>query len=250
MVLAQIEIADKIFTVNLKKGVDISLSFGPGGNNPNAFGIPFPEIAPIKVGDFVGSVAAGSGANCDIIRFCAHGNTTHTECIGHITKAHEFVGDLVTELFLLADVISVTLTESNGVNLITPQDLGVLPTTPAKAVVIRTTPNLEEKKSRNWSNNNPPFFSTEAMQMLVSHGYEHLLTDLPSVDAEEDGGALAAHHVWWQYPANPRMSASITELIYVPDSLVDGMYLLNLVFPRVQSDASPSRPVLFELNAK
>jgi hypothetical protein len=53
--------------------------------------------------------------------------------------------------------------------------------------------------------------------------------------------------VWWQYPANPRMHASITELIVVPENTQDGLYLLNLQFAPIESDASPSRPVIYPL---
>lgn len=238
------------YETDISQGMDISLSFGPTGDNPNAFGIPFADIQPIKVGDFVGSVAEGSGANCDIIRFCAHGNTTHTECMGHITREHEFVGDCIKAHFILADLVSVELREMDSDMVLNAAALNHLPDTGASAVVLRSLPNLTDKKNRNWSGTRPPFFTVEAMQTLVDHGYEHLLTDLPSVDAEEDDGALQAHHVWWQYPLNPRKSASITELIYVPDEIEDGLYLLNLQFSKIQSDASPSKPILFRLNQK
>jgi hypothetical protein len=87
------------------------------------------------------------------------------------------------------------------------------------------------------------------MALLVEKGYSHLLTDLPSVDPEVDGGALTAHHVWWNVPAAPRTQASITELIFVPNHVADGLYLLNLQFPKIMSDAAPSRPQLYSLHA-
>jgi arylformamidase len=37
---------------------------------------------------------------------------------------------------------------------------------------------------------------------LRSIGVRHLLVDLPSVDREEDGGVLAAHHAFWDFPAS------------------------------------------------
>jgi hypothetical protein len=58
---------------------------------------------------------------------------------------------------------------------------------------------------------------------------------------------MAAHKAWWQYPEQPRLLASITELIYVPDHLNDGFYLLNLQVAPIVDDAAPSRPVLYAL---
>jgi len=82
---------------------------------------------------------------------------------------------------------------------------------------------------------------------MASVGIEHLLLDLPSVDRESDGGALAAHRAFWRYPDAPRMEATITEFIYVPDAVVDGLYYLNLQVAPFENDASPSRPVLYPI---
>jgi hypothetical protein len=62
-----------------------------------------------------------------------------------------------------------------------------------------------------------------------------------------DGGKLTAHHGYWNYPAQPRMNATITELIYVPEKVKDGNYLLNLMITSFENDASPSKPVLYAL---
>jgi kynurenine formamidase len=114
------------------------------------------------------------------------------------------------------------------------------------AIIIRTN-NISNIRGKNWSGTNPCYFEPAAIQLLVDAGYQHILTDLPSIDREEDAGALASHHEWWQYPAKPRMHASITELIVVPESVTDGLYLLNLQFAPIESDASPSRPVIYPL---
>ena len=242
-----LELGGKRYQADLGFSVDLSLGLGPGADNPSAFGIPDAEIQPIRVGDFVGSVAAGSGANCDVIQFCAHGNITHTECFGHISKNHESVADCIQLDLLTVDVITVPLAENGVERYIHSGVFDKLPHTGAAAVIVRTLPNTEDKKQMVWSGNNPPYFSVGAMQKLVEHGYTHLLTDLPSVDPESDGGALSAHHVWWQYPHNTRKSASITELIFVPETVVDGLYLLNLQFPKIHSDAAPSRAKIYPL---
>jgi hypothetical protein len=85
------------------------------------------------------------------------------------------------------------------------------------------------------------------MQLIVDAGVQHLLIDLPSVDREEDGGALAAHHLFWNVPAAPNFQKTITELIYVPNEISDGDYILNLQVSNFANDAAPSRPMLFDL---
>ena len=56
----------------------------------------------------------------------------------------------------------------------------------------------------------------------------HLLIDLPSLDKEKDGGELSAHKSFWGFPNKKRHGCTITELIYVPNNILDDIYLLNL----------------------
>jgi hypothetical protein len=43
------------------------------------------------------------------------------------------------------------------------------------------------------------------------------------------------------------MDCTITELIFVPNTAMDGLYLLNLQVAAFENDAAPSRPVIFAL---
>jgi kynurenine formamidase len=112
------------------------------------------------------------------------------------------------------------------------------------AIIVRTLPNQPSKKSRNWSNSNPAYFEAAAASWLAEKGVDHWLIDLPSVDRESDGGALAAHHAYWNYPDNPRRDSTITEFVYAPDTLEDGRHLLNLQTAPFDLDATPSRPII------
>jgi hypothetical protein len=90
------------------------------------------------------------------------------------------------------------------------------------------------------------------MEYIVSLGVTHLLVDIPSVDRLFDDGNLTAHNIFWdtklkKYNQSTK-SKTITEMIYVPDSISDGSYLLNLQIPAFLSDAAPSRPILYALN--
>ena len=115
------------------------------------------------------------------------------------------------------------------------------------ALIIRTKPNDHSKTNRQYSGTNFPYLTLGAMQRIVDAGVQHLLIDLPSVDREEDGGALAAHHLFWNVPAEPNFQKTITELIYVPNEISDGDYILNLQVSNFANDAAPSRPMLFDL---
>ncbi len=242
-----IEIEGKWFEADLTNPLSLSLGFGPQAENPNAFFINPAVVEPIRVGDFVGSVALGSGANCEVITYCAHGNGTHTECVGHITPERIHLPEVMTHYHFSAQVITVELEQENGDWVINESSLKHIQWVKTEAIVIRTSPNDVAKKSQIWSGNNPPYFTTGAMQSLVDQGFQHLLTDFPSVDPEEDAGALAAHRIWWDYPQNPRKNATITELIFVSNDIPDGLYLLNIQVPKIHSDAVPSQPVLYGL---
>ena len=69
-----------------------------------------------------------------------------------------------------------------------------------------------------------------------------------------DAGKLSNHRVFWNveqgsFDANERtrINSTITELIYVPNEIEDGEYLLNLQIAPFAADASPSRPILFRV---
>jgi hypothetical protein len=72
------------------------------------------------------------------------------------------------------------------------------------------------------------------------------LVDIPSVDKEIDGGALAFHHAFWNVPEQPITNRTITELIYVPNEVEDGHYILELQLSNFDNDAAPSRPLLYK----
>ena len=63
----------------------------------------------------------------------------------------------------------------------------------------------------------------------------------------KDEGKLLAHKAFWQYPESTRFDATITEMIYVPNHVIDGTYLLNIQIAPFVNDASPSKPVLYKI---
>jgi len=206
-------------------------------------------MAPVRAGDFVGSVKAGGVVNYYQVQLNPHGNGTHTECVGHLAPEHFSLQDSLRRFHFMARLYTVYPTQMpDGDRVITREQLeDCLPDFGVEALILRTMPNSEDKCRRHYSGTNPPYLSADATAWMAERGILHLLIDLPSVDREEDGGKLAAHKAFWQYPARPRMDATITELIFVNNMITDGLYLLNLQICSLSLDASPSKPVIYAL---
>ena len=263
------------FIVDLSKPIDISIPLSNTNENPIAWYLDKPIIEPVKNGDWIGKVSEGnSSTNFNNIFFNPHGHGTHTECLGHITREFYSINDCLKQFFFLATLISVE-PENIGEDLVITKKniLTALDGTKKKnisfldfarndklneskteALIIRTLPNKAVKLSKKYSNTNPPYLSEEAAIYIREIGIKHLLIDLPSVDKEYDEGKLLAHKAFWNIKNvsvlndDARMDCTITELIFVDDKIIDGNYLLNIQIASFVNDASPSKPVLYEIS--
>ena len=245
---ATIEIKHKTIIVDLSKPLDISIPLRASEENPLAWYQNKPAIEPVKMGDWTGKVSEGASVNFNNVFFNPHAHGTHTECFGHISKEFHSVNETLKTFFFLAEVISVQPEKVGEDEVISEESIAkALNGNTPEAVIIRTLPNTSEKKSKHWSDTNWPFLHEKAALFLREMGVKHLLTDLPSVDKEKDEGQLLAHRAFWNYPQNPRKDCTITELIYVPNAINDGSYLLNLQIASFHNDASPSKPVLYKI---
>jgi arylformamidase len=231
------------FTIDLNKPLDISIPLRSGESNPNAFGIQHPLFEPFKAGPFIGSTQLGGSVNCENLFINAHGNGTHTECVGHISKEKITINQSLRKFYSIAQLISVSPEE----NIITEKSVEPLLDKRAESLVIRSLPNTNDKLSKIYSGSNPTYLEPTLCKYLKENHIQHLVIDLPSVDPEEDGGALSAHHAFWNYPDAPRLEATITEMAFIAEDIPDGLYLLNLQIASFESDASPSKPVLYRL---
>ncbi|MBC7775477.1 MAG: cyclase family protein [Phycisphaerae bacterium] len=243
--------AGRTFSTDLSKPIDLSIPLRNGAENPNCFWAPMPEFSPVRAGDFVGSTVEGGVVNFFNIRLNPHGNGTHTECVGHIARERFVLRECLLEAHFLAKIVSLypRRTEEGDRVIFQDQLKEIFSENEAEALIIRTLPNDDLKLRQNYSGSNPPYLHHEAAEFLVKSGVQHLLLDLPSVDRGEDGGKLMAHRAFWQYPHDTRTHATITEMIFVPNSVRDGLYLLNLQTTSLDLDASPSKPVVFALTA-
>lgn len=251
--LGHIEYKERQYTIDFSKPLDISIPLREGFENVNCFYAPLVEIMPVKAGDFIGDTTKGGVVNFKNVRLNPHGNGTHTECVGHISTEPFILDQCMKQYFFKAHLLSVYPTKiENGDRVITLNTLraflgDVSEKELGNAFIIRTLPNDGHKLDMQHSGTNPPYIDHLAMKYLVDLGIEHFLIDLPSVDREQDEGKLLAHKAFWQYPYDTREHCTITELIYVPDHIKDGDYFLNVQITSLQMDASPSKPVLFEI---
>ncbi len=245
---ATIQFNDNDYQIDLAQPLDISIPITGKNDTVNAWYVGPPKIQPHSNGDFIGSIAAGASTNFYDIWFNPHAHGTHTECIGHISKEHQSINGKFDRYFFMAKLLTVAPIKMEEDFVITREQLQhlILEDRP-QALVIRTNPNSPTKLKRQYSNTNPPYLLEEAMEFIKTIGVEHLLIDLPSVDKEKDKGALLAHKAFWNFNAEQRLGATITEFIFVPDSIMDGNYVLNLQVAPFDNDASPSRPVLYKI---
>lgn len=232
--------------VDLSKPIDISMPYGDPNRKANAWYCNDTVIEPVVMGDFVGEVAQGGSVNFRNISFNPHGNGTHTECVGHISKEKYSINRSMQQYHCFAAVGTVEPIDRNGDKVIDTEQLKKAFPEKVEAIIIRTLPN-NNKLIKDYTETNPPYITKEGIDYINELGVVHLLIDMPSVDREQDGGALICHHTFWNYPTATIMEKTITELIYVDDSIADGVYFLNIMIAPFENDATPSKPIIYRL---
>lgn len=267
-----LELDDLTLIADPDAAVDISIPLLFDGEQPNCFGAPQAGSEVLKVGDWQGDTRHGGSCNVKTYHLTPHCNGTHTECIGHIVHDERFAPETLRGGLLPATLITIepmTHARTRETTLPNPEPTDRMITAYAlkhalqewpergmkKALVIRTTPNPESKAVHEYHGDDPPpFLSMEAASLLVELGVEHVLVDVPSLDRMADQGRLSAHHIFFGLPPAARDAASadraqctVTELIYVPDVVPDGYYILDLQMPPFMTDAAPSRPLLYQV---
>ncbi len=250
--LISIEKDGVLYTADLDQPIDISIPLTESIDQVNCFYAPPFQTSPVVAGSFIGSTRQGGALNFLNVKLNPHGNGTHTECVGHIAKEFYTINKTLRKFFNFARLVSVyPVKQENGDRVIQLNQIeDSVKKGEVDSVIIRTLPNSDRKLSMNYSGTNPPFVDVQAIKFLVDMGIKHLLIDLPSIDREEDEGALAGHKAFWKYPESPRLDCTISELIYVPDSIKDGIYLLNLQIAAFEIDVSPSKPILYAVKKK
>lgn len=252
---AEVTYNEEQFIVDFDQPIDISIPINPNGDNPNCFYAPPVSATPVESGDFLGSTQKGGLVNFMNLKINPHGNGTHTECYGHITTTEDTIHTILRKSVMPAILLTCfPELKENGDRIIDMQVFKLLDEQSEspqqqlpKALIIRTLPNDDSKKTRIYSGTNPPYVSAEFLLEIRKRGVQHLLIDLPSVDREEDEGKLVGHKAFWGFDGDIQRFNTITELIYVPSLIKDGLYLLQLGILSLNLDVSPSKPVLYRM---
>jgi arylformamidase len=247
---ASINFKNQNYTIDLSNPLDIALPLQDGPENVTAWYCAPPRFEAVMTEHFTGDVRLGGAVNFRDVYFNPHGHGTHTECVGHIAEDFYSLRDCLLDFNMPAQLISISPElKANGDRVITAAQIAkaLLGRSAVPALIIRTLPNQEDKLSYQYSNTNPAYIEAEAMRLIVAAEIEHLMIDTPSVDREEDGGALISHHIFWNYPEEVRENCTISELVFVPNDIKDGYYWLQLGVAAFENDAAPSRPLLYKL---
>lgn len=197
------------------------------------FGAALPRQQTMQAEGFVGAVDQGGSCNVSELSFNPHCHGTHTESVGHL---------LQDERYALPRVLTQSLFIARLLSFADEEELRMKLTSSVPALVLRTKQQL----------------SAAALRFLVEErAVQQLLLEAPSLDPMQDGGALHLHRLFWnlapryeEQTGAPRSERTITELIELPSSLTDGLYLLNLSPVRFLSDAAPVNPILYPLELK
>jgi len=239
----------RTYTIFIDQPIDISIPLRASKENVNAWYLPPPKIYPATLDHWTGSVKSGAAVNFNSIEFNPHAHGTHTECVGHISEEVISLNSCLKQFLFVAEVITVVPEKQAEDFVISEKQLRyAIGNKKREAVIIRTLPNTKDKLNRQYAYTNPPYLLESAAVYLRNKGVKHLLVDLPSVDKENDQGQLLAHKAFWNVNAEVQYNATITELIFVPNSVKDGKYILNLMIAPFENDASPSKPVLYKLH--
>ena len=141
---------DEEIEIDLNSPLDISIPIQPKGNNLTAFYVEQPRFEPVMENGFIGSVEKGGNVNFKNVFFNPHGHGTHTECLGHITKAFYSVNDCLKKCFFQAQLMTVRPTKKdNGDFVIEKSQIeGKLEKGKCEALILRTIPNDKSKKEK------------------------------------------------------------------------------------------------------
>jgi kynurenine formamidase len=268
-VIGQFFVGGRAVRVDFSRGRSLAIALDFAGPQPCLFGAAPAAATPMVAGPFVGSTRQGGPCNVLTLTLNPHCNGTHTESVAHIVNQAVPVYEAVPPGPVPASLVTVTPARATvsgenyrpalgeGDTFITAASLcAILDDRPdgwLEAVVIRTRPNDDRKLTRRYGEGgSSPFFSIEAIDYLHARGVKHLLVDVPSVDRMHDDGLLTVHHRFWNVPegthnliATSHQDRTLTEMIFVPDALPDGPYLLALHVPAFQADAAPSWPWVY-----
>ena len=273
-----IELSNEKYQLNTLKPLSLAIPviFQTKENiamQPNHFSAHFAASEPMNAGTFIGDTEQGGSCNVNELTINPHCNGTHTETVAHICDfKHEHskkIIDIYLPPFMPCVLVSINPkhrcdTSENYTPALSANDelitrialedlIGRYSNEQLQCLALRTLPNNEDKCRQIYAQNNqPPFFSREAILYLNEREVEHLILDIPSLDRLHDDGLLTCHHLFWQVDEGNHQASekslvnkTITEMAFIDNEISDGFYFINLQVPAFANDAAPSNPTLY-----
>ncbi len=242
----------KTYALDLQNGIDLSIPNKFSGENPIFFNANQPSINIINSENFIGDVKQGGSCNAPIVTLDIHCTGTHTESVGHINDSGVKIIDVCPLGLISASLVTVMSQPIYNTNesyhyklstelVITKKSLKERCPDKQEALIIRTLPNDQSKKHRDYDKQPAAFFTNDAIDYISQIGVKHLLVDMPSIDKADDGGQLANHKRFFQ------QGKTISELLFIPDIIQDGFGFLQIQIPNWGLDAAPSRPIFYPI---
>ena len=250
--VTEIHYNNKVFSVDTDNGIDLSIRNDFSGRAPTFYGSEQPRYKALRSGNFVGDIKKGGSCNVPIVTLDIHCTGTHTESISHVIDSEVKITDVCPNGMIPTYLVSVELCEANETNesyhsdivndkLITKKELQKNIPESCSGLIIRTIPNDDSKKTRDYHLKPAPFFTNDAIDHINELGVKHLLVDIPSLDKANDGGQLGNHKKFF------KQGKTISELLFIPNDLKDGFGFLQIQIPNWGLDAAPSRPIFYSI---
>ena len=248
--ITKIDYEDNTYVIDFDSGIDLSINSRFNGESPMFYGAQQPTANPQISDGFIGDLKKGGSCNVPVVSLNVHCTGTHTESISHVFDSNDMITDACPRNFIPACIISVEPEKASLINetyhfdmsndmVISKQALEQKLDKSYDAMIIRTHPNDISKISRNYDDHPAPFFTNDAMEYINQLKVKHLLVDMPSVDKADDGGLLGNHKIFF------KQGRTISELLYVPNELLDGFGFLQIQIPNWNLDSAPSRPIFY-----
>ena len=254
-----VELNDLKYEINILNGVDISIPLDFNNNNPSFYNASAPNVNYYKSSNMEYNLDKNGICNVPVVSFNIHCSGTHTESGNHIIKDCNTINNLSIPHFIPSQVVSVlpekNTSESYHVDYL-ENDLCITKANLSRAIdfksklfnqglIIRTLPNQKSKINHNYDDLHHPYLTNDAIEFIKECGFKHIVIDTPSIDRYDDNGKLGNHHIFFKNRNGDINNNTITEFAYIPDTVKDDTYFLNLNISNFKLDAAPSRPYIY-----
>ncbi len=238
-------LGDQRFRSDLSQGVDLTRYLHLHGPQARCFAADPATAEPQMWQGTPLLLEHGSPVQSMILQTTIHGNGTHTESSRHVTSDGPYLGDIAPSRLMTCLVLHISHLGAIAISDDTLA-LAMEPYPRTEALVLRCL-DTSVPQYPDFGGMDIPYLSADAMTYLADRGIEHFLTDLPSVDPEQDGGALAAHHAFWAGDRETdRRQSTITELLHIAPDQPEGIYLIQIAPLLLDLDAAPSRVIIYQ----